>query len=78
MAAVAGGISVVFWLWGARLLGVTIASMHQNLVPLYVVVMVLPLGGEVHGQHLIGGALVVAGAILAQLPGRANGPRPTV
>ena len=78
MAAVANGIAVVFWLWGARLLGVTIASMHQNLVPLYVILMVLPLGGEVHGQQLIGGALVVAGAILAQLPGRANGHRPTV
>ncbi len=78
MAAVANGIAVVFWLWGARLLGVTIASMHQNLVPLYVILMVLPLGGEVHGQQLIGGALVVAGAILAQLPSRKEGYRPTV
>ena len=45
----------------------TIGSMHQNLVPFYVMVMVLPLGGELHTQQLLGGGLVVAGAILAQL-----------
>ncbi len=78
MAVIANGIAVVLWLWGARLLGVTIASMHQNLVPLYVIIMVLPLGGEVHSQQLIGGALVVAGAILAQLPGRRGASRPEV
>jgi uncharacterized membrane protein len=44
--------------------------MHQNLVPFYVMVMVLPLGGELHTQQLLGGGLVVAGAILAQLPWR--------
>jgi drug/metabolite transporter (DMT)-like permease len=70
MAAIANGASVVFWLWGARLLGVTIGSMHQNLVPFYVMLMVLPLGGELHTQQLLGGTLVVAGAILAQLPWR--------
>jgi drug/metabolite transporter (DMT)-like permease len=75
MAAIANGASVVLWLWGARLLGVTIGSMHQNLVPFYVMVMVLPLGGELHTRQLLGGGLVVAGAILAQIPWR-RGWRP--
>ena len=70
MATIANGASVVLWLWGARLLSVTVGSMHQTLVPFYVMVMVLPLGGEIYTQQLLGGGLVVAGAILAQLPWR--------
>lgn len=78
MAMVANGVSIVLWLKGAQLLRVTIASMHQNLVPLYVVLMVLPLGGTVTWQQIVGGALVISGAVLAQLPAARRGHRPSV
>ncbi len=78
MAVLANGIAVILWLWGARLLGVTIGSMHQNLVPFYVILLVLPLGGEIHAQQLLGAALVAAGACFAQIPFGRDAGRPTV
>lgn len=73
LAAVANGVSIVLWLAGARMLGVTIGSMHQNLVPVYVAAMIVPLGGEITAWHAVGGVLVVAGAVLAQLPAARRG-----
>jgi drug/metabolite transporter (DMT)-like permease len=39
------------------------------MVPFYVMLMALVLGGSVSMQTLAGAGLVVAGAVLAQLPG---------
>lgn len=62
-------LSVSLWLVGVRILGATIAAIHTNLAPFYVMLMGLILFGSTPrlGQ-IIGGALVAGGAALAQWP----------
>jgi drug/metabolite transporter (DMT)-like permease len=67
MSVVSVGLSTVLWLWTGRMVGVTVASMHHNMVPFYVIVMAAFGGAIVTGQHVIGAVLVIAGAIIAQL-----------
>jgi drug/metabolite transporter (DMT)-like permease len=69
MGVVAIGLSVPLWLACSRLLGVTIASIHSNLAPFYVMLIALAFGGTIHPQQITGAVLVVAGAVLAQLSG---------
>ncbi len=61
-------LSMALWFWASRELGVTVAGMHHNMVPFYVVLMSAAFGSEVLPGHMIGAALVVSGAVLAQLP----------
>lgn len=61
-------LSMALWFWASRELGVTVAGMHHNMVPFYVVLMSAAFGAEVLAGHMIGAALVIAGAVLAQLP----------
>lgn len=61
-------LSMALWFWASRELGVTVAGMHHNMVPFYVVLMSTTFGAEVLPGHMIGAALVVAGAVLAQMP----------
>lgn len=69
MGAVAVGLSMVCWLTGCRLLGsVTIASIHQNTVPFWVMLGALLVGGQLYQGHVWGALLVIAGALLAQAP----------
>jgi drug/metabolite transporter (DMT)-like permease len=68
LGAVAVCLSMLLWLRAARLIGVTIAAMHQNMVPFYVMAMALAIGGRVETAQLVGGLLVVSGAVLAQWP----------
>lgn len=63
-------LSMALWFWCSRILGVTIASFHHNLVPFYVVLIAAFFGAQILPAHLIGAALVFAGAVVAQLPGR--------
>ncbi|MEJ5233925.1 MAG: DMT family transporter [Geminicoccaceae bacterium] len=62
-------VSVSLWLVGVRILGATIAAIHTNLAPFYVMLMALLLLGTAprFGQ-ILGGALVAGGAVLAQWP----------
>jgi len=62
-------VSVSLWLAGVRILGATIAAIHTNLAPFYVMLMALLLLGTAPrlGQ-ILGGALVAGGAVLAQWP----------
>ncbi len=62
------GASTVLWFLAGKMVGITIASMHHNLVPLYVMVIMLLLGGSIEVLTLAGAGLVIAGAALAQLP----------
>jgi drug/metabolite transporter (DMT)-like permease len=73
--AVAIGGSTALWFASGRLIGVTVAAMHHNLVPFYVMLMALALGGVVSGQTIAGAALVVLGAVLAQMPETTLWPR---
>ena len=61
-------LSMALWFWASRELGVTVAGMHHNMVPFYVVVLSAFYGAEILPGHIIGAVLVVAGAVLAQLP----------
>lgn len=76
LGGVAVCLSMLLWLKAARLIGVTIAAMHQNMVPFYVMAMALAIGGRVETAQLVGGLLVVSGAVLAQWPARASATVP--
>lgn len=69
-AFVAVGLSIVLWMTGVRLLGVTVASMHLNLAPFYVMLLMLLAGRTLEPGQLLGALLVVAGVFLAQRPAR--------
>lgn len=66
LACVSIGLSSVLWLWAGRLVGITVAAMHHNLVPFYVILLAAAGGAIVTGQHIIGALLVIAGAVIAQ------------
>ncbi len=68
LGAIAVGGSTALWFATCRMIGVTIAAMHHNLVPFYVMLFALAAGGAVNGQTLAGAGLVAIGALLAQLP----------
>ncbi len=67
MAAISIGLSTVLWLAGAQYLGVTIASLHQNAVPFYVLLFAMLAGAALQVTQLAGAVLVASGAVLAQL-----------
>ena len=70
LGAIAIGGSTALWFMAGRMVGVTVASMHHNLVPFYVMLMAVAMGDSISMQTLIGAGLVVSGAVLAQLPSR--------
>ncbi|MGI9514440.1 MAG: DMT family transporter [Anderseniella sp.] len=70
MAGLSVGLSSVLWLWTGRVVGVTVAAMHHNMVPFYVIVLAALGGAIVTGQHIAGAVLVIAGAVLAQFRSR--------
>ena len=57
----------LLWLNGVRKLGAVIAALFMNLVPMSAVLITTVLGIEPTRQQLIGGAVVLAGILLAQL-----------
>ncbi len=67
LGGIAVGFSTVLFVAGSRLLSVTIASMHLNVVPFYVMMISLALGGVLVWQQFWGASLVVVGAVLAQI-----------
>jgi len=64
--AIAGAAGL--WTPAVRLLGVTVASMHLDLAPLYVILLGLPFGVRPTPGQIVGALLVVAGTTLAQWP----------
>ncbi len=67
LGGIAIGASTVLWYAAGRLIGVTVTSMHHNLVPFYVIGMAALSGAAVTPQHIIGATLVISGAVLAQV-----------
>ena len=61
------GLSVLLWLHGAKSLGETTAGLHQNLVPIFVMLIMFILGEGFQWREGVGGLLVISGAIIAQL-----------
>ncbi|WP_137389117.1 DMT family transporter [Rhodoligotrophos defluvii] len=70
------GLSSVFWMAACRMLGVTVASMHNNMIPFYTMLFALLLGQAVSLVQALGGVLVICGAVLAQLQFRSLKFRP--
>ena len=60
------GISIRLWMYGAQKLGVTVAALHQNLTPAWVMLIMLVLGHGFSWQKVAGGVLVVTAAVIAQ------------
>lgn len=67
MGAVGTAISYVFWNRGLVEIGPDRAALFMNLVPVFSVLIALTYGGTVTGAQLAGGAVVLAGILLAQL-----------
>ncbi|MEL7544822.1 MAG: EamA family transporter, partial [Pseudomonadota bacterium] len=65
MVAIAGSMSL--WFTAIRLTSVTVTAMHHNLVPFYVIVLSLAGGGVIALHHWLGAAMVIVGAVIAQL-----------
>ncbi len=70
LGVIANGVTMVLWMTASRLLGVTVAGIHLNGVPFYVILMALAVGGTIFAQQVWGACLVALGALLAQLPAR--------
>jgi drug/metabolite transporter (DMT)-like permease len=64
-------LSQVFYARGVQLIGANRASLFINLIPLFGALgSVLVLGEQLQGFHLIAGALVIAGIVLAEWSAR--------
>jgi drug/metabolite transporter (DMT)-like permease len=60
-------LGVMLWNYGVKRLGVVVASMFLNLIPVVAVLVALGFGVRPRAEQLIGGALVIAGLLQAQL-----------
>ena len=69
-ACIANAGAMALWFVGIRILGVTVGGMHQNLVPFYVMLMAVALGGVFVFDQLWAALLVILGTILAQFEPR--------
>jgi drug/metabolite transporter (DMT)-like permease len=66
MGPIAFAGASLLWLKGSRLLGVTVAGIHQNEVPFFVMAMMLLFGGNLLWSQVVGAFLVLGGAVIAQ------------
>ena len=71
------GLSMVCWMISAEKIGVTIAALHINALPFYVLLIGLMFGGTLLMSQVMGVVLVATGAVLAQIPAQRSGARPT-
>ena len=62
------GLSMVCWMVSAEKIGVTIAALHINALPFYVLLLGLMFGGTLLMSQVVGAVLVASGAVLAQIP----------
>jgi drug/metabolite transporter (DMT)-like permease len=63
------------WHWGISRIGVNIAAMYQNMIPVTAVLVTLWMGRYPSWAQLVGGAVIVAGVLYAQL-GAFRRPKP--
>jgi len=68
MAVGPASLSLFLWHLGVRRLGVTVATMHSNLAPVVVVIVAIVMGRVPSWMHFVGGGLIIAGVMIAQLP----------
>ncbi|MSP67647.1 MAG: DMT family transporter [Alphaproteobacteria bacterium] len=65
----AGPVSLALLLWhyGVQRIGIAISSIYRNLVPVVVVLIAVAFGRYPTAVHLMGGALMIAGVLYAQI-----------
>lgn len=60
-------LGVLTWNYGVSRLGIVVASMFLNLIPLVAILTAMALGHEPRPEQFLGGILVVAAVLQAQL-----------
>lgn len=65
-ACICNGLSMALWLSSVEKIGMTVAAIHMNMVPFYVMLCVLALGSTVSPGQTYGAVLVVAGVVISQ------------
>ena len=61
-------IAQLLWIWAAGRLGILMSSLHMNIVPFYVMlIVVIFMGAQWEWDQAIGALLVAAGMLLAQV-----------
>ena len=63
-------IAVTLWNVGVSRLGLVVASMYLNMIPIVAVGIAMLYGVQPRMEQLIGGLLVIAGVVIAQRLGR--------
>ncbi len=69
LGLVGAGLGNFLWYFGVGRLGVTVASMYNNLIPVFAVLVALALGTVATWYQLAGGVLVLIGVAWAQRRG---------
>jgi drug/metabolite transporter (DMT)-like permease len=67
---VSNGIGNLLWFYGCSRVGVPVASLFQNLMPIAAVLVSLLFGREPTWAQVAGGVVILAGVLHAQLAGR--------
>jgi len=63
------GAGMVYWMMSAERIGVTVAAIHINVVPFYVLILMLLFGGSLLLAQVAGAMLVATGVVIAQVAG---------
>src|SRR6266404_2693224 len=64
------GVANLLWHFGVSRVGVAVATMYTNLMPVAAVLLTLWLGTAPSAGQLVGGAVILAGVLYAQLAAR--------
>ncbi|HWA43116.1 MAG TPA: DMT family transporter [Hypericibacter adhaerens] len=64
------GLGNYLWLWSISRVGVNVASMYQNLIPVTAVLVTIWIGIYPNWQQLIGGAVILLGVLYTQIAER--------
>ena len=61
------GLATVVWFFSAENLGPTVAAIHLNIVPFYVLIITVFMGGKILISQILGALLVGVGVVTAQI-----------
>jgi drug/metabolite transporter (DMT)-like permease len=75
MGGAVAAVGVMMWNYGVQRLGVVVASIYLNLIPVVAVTISVVLGTPLRLEQLLGGILVLGAVALSQF-GNASGLRP--
>ena len=68
------GVGNVLWHYGVSRIGVAVAMMYGNLIPVAAVLVTLWFGGSPSAAQIGGGAVILLGVLYAQVAGRRAAP----